>query len=74
MDEMKLKLTTGFMRNIVSKLVSRYIYKKTGYKVDIKLNDLDVNFVDGDTEIETNVELKLNSKEFAKIIKSIGIE
>lgn len=74
MDEMKLKLTTGFMRNIVSKLVSRYIYKKTGYKVELKLNDLDVNFVDGETEIKTNVELKLNSKEFAKIIKSIGID
>lgn len=74
MDEMKLKLTTGFMRNIVSKLVSRYIYKKTGYKVELKLNDLDINFVDGETEIKTNVELKLNSKEFSKLIKSIGID
>lgn len=74
MDEMKLKLTTGFMRNIVSKLLARYIYKKTGYKVDIKLNDLDIKYVDGETELKTNVEVKLNSKEFTKIIKSIGIE
>lgn len=74
MDEMKLKLTTGFMRNIVSKLLARYIYKKTGYKVDIKLNDLDIKYVDGETELKTNVEIKLNSKEFTKIIKSIGIE
>ena len=74
MDEMKLKLTTGFMRNIVSKLLARYIYKKTGYKVDIKLNDLDIKYVDGETELKTKVEVKLNSKEFTKIIKSIGIE
>ena len=74
MDEMKLKLTTGFMRNMASKLIARSIYKKTGYKVDIQLNDLDISFVDGETNIKTNVEVKLNSKEFAKIIKSIGLD
>lgn len=74
MDEMKLKLTTKFMRGIVSKLISRMVYKKFGYKVDIQLNDLDINFVDGETKINTNVEVKLDSKEFTKIVKSIGLD
>lgn len=74
MDEMKLKLSTKFMRNLVSKLISRTIYKKYGYKVDIQLNDLDVNIIDGETKISTNVEVKLESKEFMNIMKNIGLD
>ena len=71
MDEMKLKLTTKFMRSIVAKLIAKAIYKKTGCKVNIQLNDLDISVIDGETNISTNVEVKLNSNEFMKIMKSI---
>lgn len=74
MDEMKLRLTTKFMRGIVSKLLAKMIYKKTGYKVDIQINDLDINVIDGETKISTNVEAKIDSKEFMKIIKSAGLD
>lgn len=74
MDEMKLTLRTRFMRNIVAKLLSKTIEKKLGYKVKIQLNDLDVDFVDGETKISTSLELKVDSKEFKKIIKTIGLD
>lgn len=74
MDEMKLKLSTRFMRNIVAKLIARMIYKKTGYKVDIYLNELDINVIDGETHISTNVEAKIDSGEFMKIMKNIGLD
>lgn len=74
MDEMKVKLSTKFMRGIVAKLISKAIQKKLGYKIDIQLNDLDVSIVDGETKILTSVELKLESKEFMKIMKTIGAE
>lgn len=74
MDEMKVKLSTRFMRNIVSKLLAKLIYRKLGYKIDIQLNDLDVSIIDGETKINTNVELKLESKEFMKLMKSIGLD
>ncbi len=74
MDEMKLKLSTKFMRNIVAKLIARAIYKKTGYRVNIQLNELDVSVIDGETHISTNVEAKLSSNEFMKIMKSVGLE
>jgi hypothetical protein len=74
MDELKMRLTTKFMRNLVSKLIAKTIYKKLGYKIDIQLNDLDVSIVDGETRLNTNVEVKLDSKEFMKIIKSIGLD
>ena len=74
MDEMKLRLSTKFMRNLVSKLITKAIYKKFGYKVDIQLNDLDISVIDGETSINTNVEVKLNSGEFMKIMKNIGMD
>lgn len=72
MDEMKLKLTTKFMRGIASKLLARAVYKKYGYKVNVQLNDLDISVIDGETTINTNVELKMNSNEFMKLMKAIG--
>ena len=73
MDEMKLKLTTKFMRGIVSKLIERSIYKKYGYRVNVQLNDLDVNIIDGETTINTNVEAKISSEEFKKMMTKLVI-
>ena len=73
MDEMKLKLTTKFMRGIVSKLIQRSIYKKYGYRVYVQLNDLDINIIDGETTINTNVEAKISSEEFKKMMTKLVI-
>lgn len=73
MDEMKLKLTTKFMRGIVSKLIERSIYKKYGYRVNVQLNDLDINIIDGETTINTNVEAKISSEEFKKMMTKLII-
>ena len=73
MDEMKLKLTTKFMRGIVSKLIERSIYKKYGYRVNIQLNDLNISVVDGETTINTNVEAKISSEEFKKMMTKLVI-
>jgi len=74
MDEMKLNLSTRFMKGIVAKLLSRAIYKKLGYKINIQFNELDISMIDGETKIQTNVELKINSNEFKKIMKGIEAE
>lgn len=72
MDEMKLRLSTKFMRGVVSKLIARSVYKKYGYKINIQLNDLDLNVVDGEATLNTNVEIRMNDKEFMKLMKAIG--
>lgn len=71
MDEMRVKLSTRFMKNIAAKLIARSIRKKYGYKIDIQLSDLDVWAIDGDTTIKVNAEVRMNSNEFNKIMKSI---
>lgn len=74
MDEMRVKLSTRFMRNIVSKLVSRFIYKKTGCKVNIQIKELDALVINGDTNIKLNVEAKLKSEDFNKIMESLDVD
>lgn len=74
MDEMRVNLKTNFMKNIVSKLISRAIYKKYGYKVNIQLNDIDLWSIDGDTTIKLNVEARLKSEEFNKLMRNIDMD
>lgn len=73
MDEMKLKLSTNFMKNIVSKLIEKSIYKKYGCKVNVQLDELDINIIDGETTINANVEAKINSDEFRKVMTKLVI-
>lgn len=70
MDEMRMKLSTRFMKCIVAKMISKAVYKKFGCKTNIQINDLDVWIFDGDTTVKANVEVKLSSGEFTKIMKS----
>ena len=74
MDELKIRLNSRFMRSIVSKLITKIIYKKLGYKINIQLNDLDIRVIDGEAHISTNVEAKVDSNEFMRIMKTIGDE
>lgn len=73
-DELRVKLSTKFMRNIVAKLLAKAIQKKFGCKVKIQLNELDVRVINGDTNIKANVEVKLDSQEFMKIMESIELD
>lgn len=71
MDEMKLKLSTKFMRGILAKLATRHIRKKYGYKVDIKLNEIDLDMLDGQTRLHLDVDLNLSSDEFRYLMNAI---
>lgn len=74
MDEMLVNLGSNFMRNAVAKLLSMVIRKKYGCKVDIQFDELYINMINGETTIATKVEAKLESKEFTKLLKTVGLE
>jgi hypothetical protein len=74
MDELKLKLSTKFMRGIVAELVSKAIFKKLGYKIDIQLHEIDVAAENGAINLHVNVDAKVDNDEFMTIIKSIGLK
>ena len=72
MDELKLKLSTKFMRGFVAGLISKAIYKKIGYHVDIDLSEIEISNENGKVHIHVNVDAEVNSEDFKKIIKTIG--
>ena len=71
---MRIKLSTRFMRNIVSKLLSRFVYKKTGCRVNIQIKDLDALIINGDTTVKLTVEAKLKSEDFNRIMESLELD
>ena len=74
MDLLKLKISTKFMKGIIAKIVSRKIYKQFGYKVDIQLNDIQLDIIDGDVSIHIDVDGKMNKTEFSRLMEKIEEE
>lgn len=72
MDELKIK--SKFMRNLLTKVISKMIQKKCGYKIDIQLNDLDITVIDGKAHLHTDIDLEIDNNEFMKIVKSIDLD
>ena len=74
LDFLKLKISTRFMKGIIAKIMSRKIYKQFGYKVDIQLNDIQVDMVDGDIQVHIDVDGKMNKTEFSRLMGKIEEE
>lgn len=74
MDEMKLKLKTKFMRGMISKIVSKIVSKNLGCKVNLNLNDIEIEMIDGDVILHLDVDGTMDKYEFNKIIKNIGLD
>lgn len=70
MDELKLSLSTKFMRGIVTKIISKAIYKKTGYNIDIELNEIKLETIDGKVRVHANVDAEIKNEDLMSIIKS----
>ena len=71
MDELKLNLSSKFMRGIVTKLITKAVYKKTGYKINIGLNSINVEVINGKACIHADVDAEIDNEELMKIVKNI---
>lgn len=65
---MLLKLRTNFTKDIMSKVISKTIRKKIGYKIDVRVQDLDIEYVDGKAVINTNLVMKLDGEDLKELI------
>ena len=74
MDVLKLKLSTKFMRSMVANLISKALYKKMGYDINILLNEIEVKNENGKILLHVNADAEVDNVEFVKILKSIGME
>lgn len=72
MDELKIK--TKFMRGMLSKVLEMSIRTKTGYKVKIQLNDVDVSITEDIAHVRLDVSGDIATSEFKKFQRIIGLE
>lgn len=70
MDELKLALHTRFMKNIVTKLLAKAIFKKTGYDVSIQINKIEAEVFDGKINLHVDANAEMNSDDLVQILKS----
>ena len=71
MDEMRI--VSKFTRGIISKAIKMVIHKKTGYNIDILLNETITTVSDGKTHLHLDVDAELDKDELMSILKSIGL-
>ena len=71
MDEMRI--VSKFTRGIISKAIKMVIRKKTGYNIDIQLNEAITTINDGKTHLHLDVDAELDKDELMSILKSIGL-
>ena len=69
MDEMKI--VSKFTRGIISKALKMVIHKKTGYDIDVQLNEITTTIADGKTHL--HVDAEIGKDELINILKSIGL-
>ena len=72
MDMLMMKLSTKFMKGIVAKIITRKVYKKFGYKIDIQLNDVQIDMINGDIKIHIDADGKMNKTEFDRLMETIN--
>ena len=72
MDMLMIKLSTKFMKGIVAKIITRKVYKKFGYKIDIQLNDVQIDMINGDIKLHIDVDGKMNKTEFDRLMETIN--
>lgn len=70
---MKFNLSNDFVGGAVAKLLSKFVQKKTGYKINIQLNDLNVEVVDGKAHLHVNADAEMDNNELIKVFKVIGV-
>lgn len=73
MDELKLVLNTRFMRGLVTKLLSKAIYKKIGCRVDVQINEIKAETHDGKISIHMDLDAEMNTEDLMDILKSSGL-
>lgn len=68
-----MKLTSGFARGLVSKLVKKFVKKKLGVDVTIQLNAIEATMIDGKTHVHLDLDAELEKDELLKILSQIGL-
>lgn len=68
-----MKIASEFMTNMISKLVKKVIRKKTGYDIDLNLNNVRLTYNNGKAHIHLDLDAELTTEELVKVLKNTGL-
>lgn len=74
MDEMKFKLSSKFMRNTVAKIITNIVRKKTGIKMELQINEIGAELVNGKIKFNINAGGELDESALMKINRIIEMD
>lgn len=74
MDEMKIKISTKFMRGIVAKIASKVIANKLGIKADIQLNGISVEKINNKIHLHIDVDADIDETSLLKLTRLANLE
>lgn len=73
MDFLKLKLASSKMiKGFIAKIVEKKVYEKFGYKVNIQLNDIQIDMINDEIKAHIDVDAKLGKTEFERLMNNIN--
>lgn len=74
MDELKLRLSTKFMKGMIAKFISKAIFKKVGVNPDIQLNEIEVEMKDGKMRIHISMDGEIDEKSLVKALQLVDLD
>ena len=74
MDEMKIKISTSFMRGIVAKVLTKVITKKLGIKPYINLNGISIEKNGDNYHVHLDIDADINEKDLLTITRLENME
>ena len=69
MDE--LNIVTGWTRTLLSKILRKLINKKIGTDIDLRVNTLKVNIVDGQVCFHLDIEGAMTKTQFSDMVNRL---
>lgn len=70
MDEMKI--ASGFMQNLIVKIINKVVSKKLGVNLGLRFNDpLSVKFDGEQATVHLNVTANLSKEDLSKLLKDL---
>ncbi len=71
MNIFMLKLATKVTKELVANSISKKIYKKFGCRINIQINNIQIDDDDGDISIYIDANGKMNKNEFERLMERI---
>ncbi len=68
-----MNIGADFTARLISKAIRQVIRKKLGDDIDIRFNNIDVDYKNGKAHIRLDAEAELDKEDIVKIIKKAGL-